>query len=145
MSAAFTVEPMRSFQGRIVDTLPEGLNLELWSSLPISYQPEVILLIEALRDLEDVEGFRLQELWLFGSRARGDNTQDSDLDLLVIIDDGFTSPNPRLQARRAIVRAGAHIEYDLVLMDRTTWEREKHNRCTILPDVNRERRMLYAR
>jgi predicted nucleotidyltransferase len=28
-----------------------------------------------------------QQVWLFGSRARGDSTQDSDWDLFVVVDD----------------------------------------------------------
>ena len=31
-------------------------------------------------------GSRLKELWLFGSRARGDNKPDSDYDFLVVAD-----------------------------------------------------------
>ena len=29
-----------------------------------------------------------QQVWLFGSRARGDSTQESDWDLFVVVDDG---------------------------------------------------------
>lgn len=31
-------------------------------------------------------GTHLKELWLFGSRARGDNQNDSDYDVLVVVD-----------------------------------------------------------
>lgn len=33
-----------------------------------------------------VEGLRPREVWLFGSRARGDHRPDSDFDLLVVTD-----------------------------------------------------------
>src|SRR5215472_18627850 len=41
------------------------------------------------RDLLDpvVDYFKPQRVILFGSRARGDATRDSDIDLLVIVDD----------------------------------------------------------
>ena len=42
----------------------------------------------AIREFQEsvlaVLGDRLKELWLFGSRARGDNQQDSDYDFLVV-------------------------------------------------------------
>lgn len=31
-------------------------------------------------------GEKLKEAWLFGSRARGDNSQDSDYDVLLVVD-----------------------------------------------------------
>ncbi len=38
-------------------------------------------------DLRELYGSRLREVVLFGSRARGDHTEESDLDLLVVLDD----------------------------------------------------------
>jgi predicted nucleotidyltransferase len=34
------------------------------------------------------ERFKAREVWLFGSRARGDNRPDSDWDIFIILDDG---------------------------------------------------------
>ena len=46
---------------------------------------------KALRDLKDkliqVFGSRLRNIILFGSKARGDFNDDSDIDLLIVIDD----------------------------------------------------------
>lgn len=46
---------------------------------------------EALRDLAALArvrfGDRLRELKLFGSRARGEGNEDSDLDVLLVVDD----------------------------------------------------------
>jgi predicted nucleotidyltransferase len=38
------------------------------------------------RDLRELYGDRLVEVLVFGSRARGDHEEDSDLDLLVVLD-----------------------------------------------------------
>lgn len=38
-------------------------------------------------DLRTLYGARLREVLVFGSRARGDHSEDSDLDLLVVLDD----------------------------------------------------------
>ena len=37
-------------------------------------------------DLSSLLGDRLKELWLFGSRARGDNSEESDYDILLVVD-----------------------------------------------------------
>ncbi|HUZ17183.1 MAG TPA: nucleotidyltransferase domain-containing protein [Spirochaetia bacterium] len=45
---------------------------------------------DAVRELHDgihaALGARLREMWLFGSRARGDYNPDSDFDILVVAD-----------------------------------------------------------
>ena len=45
-----------------------------------------------------VEGFDPRRVILVGSRARGDARQDSDYDLVVVLDDAV--PDDRLSARR---------------------------------------------
>ena len=32
-------------------------------------------------------GNRLEQVWLFGSKARGDDTHDSDVDIMIVVDD----------------------------------------------------------
>ncbi len=45
--------------------------------------------VEDLRDrLRDAYGPRIRDLRLFGSRARGESHEESDLDVLVLLDDG---------------------------------------------------------
>lgn len=44
------------------------------------------LLDEARRGLESLYGQRLQGVYLFGSRARGEADADSDVDLLIVLD-----------------------------------------------------------
>jgi predicted nucleotidyltransferase len=51
------------------------------------------------------------EVWLFGSRARGDHNADSDYDLLAVVPDdapeGIDSPLAAFRIRR---RSGAHAD-----------------------------------
>jgi predicted nucleotidyltransferase len=49
--------------------------------------------------LEERYGARLRELKLFGSRARGEAHEDSDVDVLVVVD-GLTSAEARAIAHR---------------------------------------------
>lgn len=39
-----------------------------------------------IKNIHEKLGEKLQEAWLFGSRARGDNSQDSDYDILLVAD-----------------------------------------------------------
>jgi uncharacterized protein len=51
------------------------------------------------------------EVWLFGSRARGDHRPDSDIDLLVVLPDGLPPGGYTLQAaRRPLLGGGAPVD-----------------------------------
>ena len=51
------------------------------------------------------------EVWLFGSRARGDHTPDSDFDLLAVVpDDAPEDIDSPLAAFRLRRRSGAHAD-----------------------------------
>jgi predicted nucleotidyltransferase len=78
-------------------------------------------LIEAVR-----RHFSVVDLWLFGSRARGDHRPDSDWDLLVVVPDDredLTDPYVGWLARQEALEAGidstvvAATETDV----RTSW------------------------
>ncbi len=78
-----TVEAVRALLGGVVDSEPM-----------VTRQPDPIGLDLArqLRErLGDVYGPRLRGVYLFGSRARGDQRPDSDVDILIVLDrvDGY--------------------------------------------------------
>jgi uncharacterized protein len=51
------------------------------------------------------------EIWLFGSRARGDHRPDSDIDLLVVLPDGLPLESYTLRAaRRPLLGGGAPVD-----------------------------------
>ena len=51
----------------------------------VDLQPVSDPVLKSYRDdLRRVLGSRLKELWLFGSRARGDHDENSDYDLVVV-------------------------------------------------------------
>ena len=76
--------------------------------------------------LRDKLGVRLREVWLFGSRARGDYTDNSDYDVLVVADG-------ELQDTRSIV---ADTDYRIlsnyneligaIVYTPEIWQRSKH-------------------
>jgi predicted nucleotidyltransferase len=79
--------------------------------------------------IEELEkfGFRVIKIILFGSRARGDFKEDSDLDLLVIVDKEIQSRQKR-EITGKIYRLLAKMEnsYEIVIKSYSNFERMKH-------------------
>jgi predicted nucleotidyltransferase len=83
------------------------------------------LLDEARRGLESLYGERLQGVYLFGSRARGEAAPDSDVDLLVVLD-RVDDYGGEVRHTGEIVSALA-LRYDVsvsrVLVSKADWQR----------------------
>ena len=86
--------------------------------------PKAVAVARAVYD-----AVRPESVILFGSRARGDYREDSDIDLLVISDDCY-SRDARMKAQRAAAEATQHI-YGAYLFDTDlVWlPREKYVEC----------------
>jgi predicted nucleotidyltransferase len=83
------------------------------------------------------------QIILFGSVARGDDTRDSDVDLLIIVPhiERGTKADRRLEARRAV---GAPVPMDLLVIDAAELG-ERGDLPGILRVACREGKVLYAR
>jgi len=81
---------------------------------------------------------RLVEVYLFGSKARGDFTPDSDLDLLIVLeaDDWETKDKVRF------VAADVSLEYDVLInthiLSRARWEEMARQQATLWREVQRD-------
>ena len=73
--------------------------------------------------LQMIYGPRLRGLYLFGSRARGDETPDSDLDVLVVLDrvDHYMTELERTGALVAQVSLDASVALSRVFVPETEW------------------------
>ena len=87
-----------------------------------------------------VEIARPERVILFGSAARGEMNEDSDLDLLVIVDMRDRRATAR-QISRARPRRSAPL--DVVIATATEVEASRHDPCCFLHDALREGRVLY--
>lgn len=77
----------------------------VWERLPVAVQEAVG---EFKQRLQKRYGDRLGRLILYGSYARGDFHEESDVDLLIVLTD---EPEPRLQTINELV----HLKYDLLV------------------------------
>ena len=83
------------------------------------------------------------EIWLFGSRARGDNMPDADFDLLVVLPDG-RSPNAYNYAAAAEPVVACGVPFDIVPCAVGDFDAVASDSETLIGKVKREGRRLYA-
>ena len=99
------------------------------------------VLSEMVRRL--VETFRPERIYLFGSHARGEETPDSDFDLLLIVRE---SSLPRYRRDQAAFRAlhGVGASKDILVLTREEFDRKRKVVCSLPATVEREGVLLYA-
>lgn len=90
-----------------------------------------------------VDGFAPERILLFGSRARGDARDWSDVDLLVVMPDGT-------DRRDAAIEIGVHVgdlpvAKDIIVTTPAHIERRGHVIGTVLRPALREGKVLYER
>lgn len=99
-----------------------------------SLSEAVQLLVEALHPVR---------IYLFGSRARGEGTAESDYDVLVLVEHKVGKPYQiEQQAYRAI--SGVMIPIEIVVMSRQHFERRREIRSSLPATVEREGKLLYT-
>ena len=88
--------------------------------------------LEAVVQRHQINEQRLDQIWLFGSRARGDWDGYSDTDLVVVAEH-------QAQAERWVDRLiDAGVAADLVAMDRKAWQRLPNHDSAIWRAVARD-------
>jgi predicted nucleotidyltransferase len=86
----------------------------------------------------------VEEVWLFGSGARGGLTPDSDLDLLVVLSDDHGLSRPNLACYRVIRRLHTGVPTDVLAVTKSQWESEQKDLFGIFGEVHREGVKLYG-
>ena len=95
------------------------------------------LLAELRRRFETLYGPRLVRLLLFGSQARGDAEQGSDIDVLVVLE-GPVRPGEEI-ARTGEITAGISLENDIVISCTfISADRFEHEESPLMINVRRE-------
>jgi predicted nucleotidyltransferase len=81
----------------------------------------------------------VKEVWLFGSIARGDFDDRSDVDLLVILPDDHKYERPTYEAVLALMRAPTSVPTDVLVI---TEAQKKSPQSVVVEDALREGRRL---
>jgi len=89
-------------------------------------------------------GMKADEVWVFGSRARGDFHSDSDLDLLVLIPDSNEARHIRSRHARGIV-ADISRPMDICVLTRNEWQKQGRIANTLPFLAQKEGRILAQR
>ena len=97
-------------------------------------------LAEAVRRLRDA--YAPERIYLFGSRARGDDGPDSDYDLLVVVPDSV-APEARASRIRYQALRGTGIA-DVVVCSHGYFEARVHLQASLPGTVIREGHLLHA-
>jgi len=88
-----------------------------------------------------------ERIYLFGSRARGEARQDSDVDLLVVVGDPFGPEHNRFQEINRIYRAlsAFRIPNDVLLYSSEEFAKWSRSLNHVVGRCVREGKLLYAR
>jgi uncharacterized protein len=98
-------------------------------------------LAEVVRRL--IEAYRPERIYLFGSKARGDDGLDSDYDLLVVVPDD--APPERRRSRLAYeVLRGTGTAADVLVCTHSYFEPRRSLKASLPGTVLREGRLLHG-
>ena len=96
--------------------------------------------VSALRGAVPVE-----EVWLFGSCARGDTKPDSDLDLLVVLADDHGLARPTLACFKAVNHLPDVPPADVVAISKSRWRQERAHPFGLFGEASAQGICLYAK
>ncbi len=87
--------------------------------------------------------FPAERIYLFGSRARNDEGEDSDYDILVVMPE---TGAPRYRREQDAFRAlcGLGVSKDVIVLTHDEFERSRSVVTSLSATVEREGRLLYA-
>lgn len=95
------------------------------------------ILKELKNGLKHIYGVRFKKVYLFGSRARGDETEDSDIDVLVVLAD-FRKYGEELRRTSDLV-GGLSLEHNVTVSVVFARENEwKHGAMPLLMNIRAE-------
>jgi uncharacterized protein len=90
-----------------------------------------------------VEAFRPERIYVFGSQARGTAGPNSDIDILIVVDE-TDEPMYRLDQQGYGVLEPYRLPIELVFITRSDFERRLPTVASLPATVVREGRLLYA-
>lgn len=97
---------------------------------------------EVIRRL--VDEFQPERIYLFGSHAWGKPTDDSDMDLLVVVSESRENPIQRaVRAQRSLL--GIRAAVDVLVKTKREFQRYTSVKASLEAQISREGKLLYGR
>jgi len=91
-----------------------------------------------------IEAATPQRIYLFGSFVRGQTHPDSDLDVLVVVDDSVANPRREGVRLRHLLR-GIHIPMDILVVNASFFDANRHTPGLIYREVIENGQLVYER
>jgi len=100
---------------------------------------------ELLQEIVDrvVHGLHPERIYLFGSRARDQAWEDSDVDLLVVVPDSDL-PRHRREALSYDLLWGLTVPVDVIVLTRAEFQRASRVKTSLASTVQAEGEVLYG-
>ena len=91
-----------------------------------------------------IEVYNPVAIYLFGSYAWGIPTEDSDLDLLIVVDESEEKSYKRPVAGHRALR-GLDVSKDLIVKTKEEFEKDSSNITTLIYKIKNDGELIYAR
>ena len=132
---------MRNRTSRMARAKAAHLEDRIRHDVPHLPAAEVPILAELVDRL--VHAYQPEQIYLFGSKARGDWGPNSDFDLLVVVPDD--APSERHESTLAYkTLRGTGVAADVLVMNRSTFDSRLHVVASLPATVAREGRLLHV-
>ncbi len=92
-----------------------------------------------------VNALPVEEVWVFGSRADGKATDNSDLDLLVVLADGHGLDRPNLASFKTAAKVRHRPPLDVIAITKSQWAYEQAHPFGLYGEIARSGVKIYAR
>ena len=92
-----------------------------------------------------IDDFGAQEIWVYGSVAKGEAGPDSDVDLLVVGGEDSSAGNNRHRAARLLAHVQGTLPLGLNVVTPTQWTTLRKERTTPYPEIVEKGVRLYVR
>ena len=89
------------------------------------------------------KGLNPERIYLFGSHARGDESEESDFDILVIVPSSELPGYLRAKEAYRLLH-GVSVSKDVIVMTRDEWERNARSGVSLANVIEKEGQLLYA-